>query len=191
MSATSGNGSPPVDLMRYDLLAQAALKQVVRMALARVEREGTLPGNHHFFISFDVRHPRVSISERLRKKYPEEMTIVIQHQFWGLHVHGDHFEVNLSFDAIPEKLVIPFDAVKGFFDPAVQFGLQFEVARPEEENAGPEAEEGASDTRQQAAAGGGEEQEAGAPSAEEAKEAPRAEETDSPKVVSLDKFRKK
>ena len=188
MSATSGNGSSPVDLMRYDLLTQAALRQVVRLALARVEREGGLPGNHHFFISFDVRHPEVSISERLREKYPEEMTIVIQHQFWGLHVHGDHFEVNLSFGGQPEQLVIPFEAVKSFFDPAVQFGMQFEVARPEEEEGG-ETEGGATNAPEAAAAAGGEAPAPRPEATEETREKAAGE--DSPKVVSLDQFRKK
>lgn len=119
-----------VDLMRYDLLTQAALRQVVRMALKRVEREG-LPGAHHFFIAFDTRHPGVRLSERLRQKYPEEMTIVLQHQFWNLKVHARSFEVGLSFGGIPETLEIPFDAIKGFFDPSVQFGLQFIESREE------------------------------------------------------------
>lgn len=114
------------DLMRYDLLAQEALRGVVRAALERVVREG-LPGNHHFFISFSTLHPGVEISDRLHKKYEHEMTIVLQHQFWNLQVEADRFSVDLSFNDIPEELVIPFDAVKGFFDPAVQFGLQFET----------------------------------------------------------------
>ncbi|WP_137389371.1 SspB family protein [Rhodoligotrophos defluvii] len=114
------------DLMRYDLMAQDALRGVVRAALKRAARTG-LPGDHHFFIAFDTNHSGVRISERLRKKYPEEMTIVLQHQFWGLEVSDDRFEVDLSFDNIPERLAIPFAAIKGFFDPSVQFGLQFEV----------------------------------------------------------------
>ena len=121
----------PEDLMRYDQLAQAALKGVVREALRKVEKTG-LPGEHHFFIQFNTRYPGVSIGERLSQKYPREMTVVIQHQFFNLQVLEDRFQVELSFDNIPEKLVIPFAAVKGFLDPAVQFGLQFEVAPTEE-----------------------------------------------------------
>ena len=113
------------DLMRYDLLVQEALRRVVRLALVRAARTG-LPGDHHFFIAINNRHEGVKLSERLRQKYPTEMTIVLQHQFWNLAVHERHFEVGLSFDNIPEKLSISFDAVKGFFDPSVQFGLQFE-----------------------------------------------------------------
>jgi hypothetical protein len=113
------------DLMRYDLLVQEALRRVVRLALLRVARTG-LPGDHHFFIAINNRHEGVKLSERLRQKYPNEMTIVLQHQFWNLAVHERHFEVGLSFDNIPEKLSISFDAIKGFFDPSVQFGLQFE-----------------------------------------------------------------
>jgi uncharacterized protein len=114
------------DLMRYDLLAQDALRGVVRAALMRVEQSG-LPGDHHFYVSFNSRHPEVRISERLRKKYEKEMTIVLQHQFWNLRVREHDFEVELSFNDVPEKLVVPFGAIKGFFDPAAQFALQFEM----------------------------------------------------------------
>jgi hypothetical protein len=114
------------DLMRYDLLAQDALRGVVRAALLRVEQTG-LPGEHHFYVSLNTRHPDVRISERLRKKYEKEMTIVLQHQFWNLHVHDREFEVELSFNDVPEKLIVPFSAIKGFFDPAAQFALQFEM----------------------------------------------------------------
>ena len=112
--------------MRYDLLAQDALRGVVRAALLRVRQSG-LPGEHHFYISFNTRHPDVRLSERLRTKYEKEMTIVLQHQFWNLQVGERDFEVELSFNEIAEKLVVPFSAVKGFFDPAAQFALQFEM----------------------------------------------------------------
>jgi hypothetical protein len=114
------------DLIRYDLLAQDALRGVVRKVLTDVAKDG-LPGEHHFFIAFDTRAQGLRISDRLRAQFPEEMTIVLQHQFWDLKV-GDHaFEVGVSFNGAPERLLIPFAAVKGFFDPSVQFGLQFEV----------------------------------------------------------------
>ncbi len=119
------------DLMRYDLLAQEALRGVVRSALQRVARTG-LPGEHHFYIAFKTRAPGVGISDRLLEKYPNEMTIVLQHQFWGLDVGEDRFIVELSFDNVPEKLFVPFTAVSGFFDPSVQFGLQFETAEANE-----------------------------------------------------------
>lgn len=120
----------PDDLMRYDLLAQNALKGVVREALRIAETTG-LPGEHHFYIAFNTRHPGVSLSEKIAARYPREMTIVLQHQYWNLRVHDDRFEVELSFDNVQERLVIPFEAVKGFLDPAVQFGLQFEAVNTE------------------------------------------------------------
>ncbi len=115
-----------VDQIRYDLLAQDALRGVVRRVIVDVAREG-LPGEHHFYISFDTRAPGVRLSQRMREKYPEEMTIVLQHQFWDLQVSDTTFEVGLSFGGIPERLVVPFSALKGFFDPSVKFGLQFEL----------------------------------------------------------------
>ncbi|MBB6306550.1 SspB family protein [Xanthobacter tagetidis] len=119
-----------VDHIRYDLLAQEALRSVVRRVLSDAARDG-LPGDHHFYISFDTRAPGVRLSQRMREKYPEEMTIVLQHQFWDLVVTEAGFEVGLSFGGVPEKLVIPFSALKGFFDPSVKFGLQFELAAPD------------------------------------------------------------
>jgi uncharacterized protein len=116
----------PEDLMRYDQLAQNALRGVVRDALRKVEKSG-LPGDHHFYIAFNTRFPGVSIGERLAERYPREMTVVLQHQFYNLVVTEERFQVELTFDNIPEKLVVPFASVKGFLDPAVQFGLQFEV----------------------------------------------------------------
>ncbi len=113
------------DLIRYDLLTQQALRGVVRGVLADAAKKG-LPGDHHFYITFDTRADGVRISERLRAQYPEEMTIILQHQFWDLAVSDTGFEVGLSFGGIPEKLTVPFDAINGFFDPSVQFGLQFE-----------------------------------------------------------------
>ncbi len=122
------------DHIRYDLLAQEALRGVVRRVLVDAAKSG-LPGEHHFFVSFDTRAPDVRISARLREKYPEEMTIVLQHQFWDLIVTEEGFEVGLSFNGVPERLVVPFHAIKGFFDPSVQFALQFEVAAKETEPA--------------------------------------------------------
>ncbi len=116
------------DLIRYDLLAQDALRGVVRKVLTDVAREG-LKGDHHFYVAFDTRAPGVRISDRLRGKYPEEMTIVLQHQFWDLTVTEQTFEVGVSFGGTPERLLVPFTAIKGFFDPSVQFGLQFEVTK--------------------------------------------------------------
>lgn len=152
------------DLMRYDMLAQDALRGVVRRAL-KIARDQGLPGEHHFYISFRSTAPGVELSEKLRSQYPEEMTIVLQHQFWNLEVNEERFSVDLTFNKVPEHLVVPFAAVQGFFDPSVQFGLQFQV-----EGAGNEEEE----------------KPATEPSAPEEPAADTSGE-----VVSLDAFRKK
>ena len=114
-----------VDHIRYDILAQEALRGVVRTVLADAAKNG-LPGEHHFYISFDTRADGVRLSPRMLKQYPQEMTIVLQHQFWDLMVTEDGFEVGMSFGGIPERVVVPFAAVKGFVDPSVEFGLRFE-----------------------------------------------------------------
>jgi hypothetical protein len=119
------------DHIRYDMLTQTALRGVVRKVLSDAAKQG-LPGEHHFYISFDTRADGVKISPRLREQYPQEMTVILQHQFWDLAVHDDTFEVGLSFSGVAEKLVVPFDAIKGFFDPSVQFGLQFETVEDAE-----------------------------------------------------------
>jgi hypothetical protein len=124
-----------VDHIRYDLLTQQALRAVVKRVIADVAKTGTLPGEHHFYITFLTHAPGVRISARLREQYPDEMTIVLQHQFWDLAVSDTHFEVALSFNGISEKLYVPLDAVKGFFDPSVQFGLQFETVTEDKEPA--------------------------------------------------------
>ena len=115
-----------VDHIRYDILTQDALRGVVRTVLEDAARNG-LPGEHHFYISFDTRADGVKLSQRMRAQYPEEMTIVLQHQFWDLVVTDDHFEVGLSFGGVPERVVVPFAAIKSFVDPSVQFGVQFEM----------------------------------------------------------------
>lgn len=115
------------DLIRYDILAQDALRGVIRKVLAEVARTG-LPGEHHFFITFATQAPGVRISSRLLAQYPEDITIVLQHQYWDLTVSEQAFEVGLSFNGVPERLLVPFAAIKGFLDPAVQFELRFEVA---------------------------------------------------------------
>ncbi|MDF2982499.1 MAG: hypothetical protein K0Q69_2271 [Devosia sp.] len=160
------------DLIRYDILAQEALRGVVRKVLSEVARTG-LPGDHHFFISFVTKAPGVRMSQRLLEQYDKEMTIVLQNQFGALRVTETGFEVELSFDGRPELLAIPFSAIKGFFDPSVQFGLQFDVERVAGEDAEIEPE-----------------------TAEEPHSAAQAKPTAAPeaqgeKVVSLDSFRKK
>ena len=159
------------DLMRYDQLAQNALRGVVREALRRIERTG-LPGEHHFYIAFNTRYPGVQISDKLLQRYPREMTIVIQHQYSNLLIDEEKFQVVLFFDQLPEKLVVPFLAIKGFLDPAVQFGLQFEVVNVEQKSGSEDGSEAEAVT-------------------DEKSEETDAAESEEPKVVSLDAFRKK
>jgi hypothetical protein len=109
----------------YEALAQDAMRGVIRSVLGIVAKSG-LYGDHHFYIAFNTQAPGVSISKRLKDKYPVEMTIVLQHRFWNLEVSDDKFEVKLTFDGIPERLVVPYRAVKVFYDPSVPYGLQFE-----------------------------------------------------------------
>lgn len=134
-----------VDHIRYDLLAQEALRSVVRRVLTDVAKSG-LPGEHHFYIAFDTQHPGIRMSQRLRDQHPEEMTIVLQHQFWDLTVNDQAFDIGLSFKGVPERLHVPFAAIKGFFDPSVQFGLQFQTAE-----AHAAAEHGSAEPAQQSA----------------------------------------
>ena len=128
------------DHIRYDILAQAALRGVVRTVLADAAKKG-LPGEHHFKITFNTTAPGVRLSERMRARYPEQMTIVLQHQFWDLTVTEQAFEVGLSFGGMPERVGVPFEAVTAFFDPAVQFGFQFETIEAAAGEAGPKAAE--------------------------------------------------
>ena len=118
----------------YEALAQSAMRGIVRTVLTRVAKSG-LPGEHHFYIAFKTGAPGVVLSKRLKERYPEEMTVVLQHRFWDLLVNDVRFEVKLTFDSIPERLVVPFAAIKVFFDPSVPYGLQFDEG--EGEGAGP------------------------------------------------------
>ncbi|SFK47111.1 SspB family protein [Methylocapsa palsarum] len=198
------------DLIRYDVLVQEALRGVVRKALGDAARDG-LPGEHHFYITFRTHARGVRLSARMRERYPDEMTIILQHQFWGLSVTEHAFEVGLSFQNTPEMLLIPFDAVTRFSDPAVEFDLKFEL----EDEA---AETGANDagsprggkaggpelapvltavrtlasadaqTSKPAGAGGGDRSQEFGPELPEGEGAPEPGEA---KVVSIDAFRKK
>jgi len=135
--------TPADSLIPYDEIVQDALRSVVRRVLDRIDADGGLPGNHHFYIAFRTRYPGVEIPKHLLERYPEEMTIVIQHRYWDLKIDDVHFEIGLSFNQVPAKLSIPFDAVTGFVDPAVDFTLQFPAkdgeltAEPEPEPATP------------------------------------------------------
>jgi hypothetical protein len=170
------------DHIRYDVLARDALRGVLRRVLTDAAEHG-LPGEHHFFITFVSTAEGVKLSPRLLAQYPEEMTIILQHQFWDLVVTEDRFEVGLSFGGIPERLVVPFASIKSFLDPSVQFGLQFEPSEADTAADAPGAKLPA----------------VPAPSAlPVAAPSPAAEDQDEPakpsegaEVVRLDRFRKK
>ncbi|WP_369058880.1 ClpXP protease specificity-enhancing factor SspB [Caulobacter sp. 73W] len=153
---------PPEDLMHYEAMAQEALRGVIRSAMERAAHPSGLPGNHHFYITFKSRAPGVEGPADLLGKYPDEMTIVLQHQYWDLDVTPEQFSVTLKFGGQPKNLVIPYAAVTRFYDPSVQFVLQFEVEDV--------ADEPSPDPAPPPRAGG---------------------DDDGPKVVSLDQFRKK
>ena len=189
----------PEDLIRYEALVLDALRGVVRSVLQRILKRG-IPGDHHFFITFDTCASGVGLSKRLKDQYPNEMTIVLQHQFWDLAVTDDRFEVRLSFNNIPERLVIPFGAIRIFQDPSVHFALalrppeaEAETGIAEKENVEtpllpgpqPDAELAFPAQNKDKAAG----QSIASPIPEN-EEAPR-EERRTAEVVSLDKFRKK
>ena len=139
--------TPPESLIPYDEIVQDALRAVVGRVLGEVERSGGLPGEHHFYITFNTRSPGVAIPKHLMERFPDEMTIVIQHRFWDLKVEDDGFTVGLSFGGVPATLRVPFAAVTQFHDPAVEFALTFhanadEAPREEHEQAENDAPEG-------------------------------------------------
>jgi hypothetical protein len=205
----------PEHHIRYDLLAQQALRGVVRTVLADVAKKG-LPGEHHFKITFNTTAPGARLSDRLRAQYPETMTIILQHQFWDLAVGDRGFEVGLSFGGITERLTVPFDAIIAFYDPAVQFGFQFEAMDAAADEQG-DAEKAPDKGAQKSAANegtkgatksttkGGEKTvpaPAALPAGKRASAAPPADEPPAPppgtdgssgggEVVRLDRFRKK
>lgn len=178
----------PEDLMRYDLLAQEALRGVIKAALRKVVKLGGLPGDHHFYIAFNTTSPGVRLSEALKQRYPREMTIVLQHQYWNLIVNEDEFEVELSFNDVPERLVVPFSAVKGFLDPSVQFGLQFETVSLEQGAASAAASQAQAPAAAPALPKEIKKEKTEDVQAKKAEDEAKQEE---PKVVSLDSFRKK
>jgi hypothetical protein len=188
------------DLIRYDLLVQDAMRGVVRKVLADVEASGYLPGDHHFTISFRTDAPGVKMSRRLQEQWPQELTIILQHQFSNLVVEEEGFGVTLSFRSIPEHLYVPYAAITGFYDPSVEFGLRFEAADLEEDEEEEEEEVAPSRPSLVIARPDGEKTEpkpaAEKPVAEKPKktETPAAENGESDgaaKVVSIDAFRKK
>jgi uncharacterized protein len=180
----------PVDHIRYDILAQAALRGVVRTVLADAAKKG-LPAEHHFKITFNTTAPGVRLSDRMRARYPQDMTIVLQHQFWDLTVGETAFEVGLSFGGVAERVAVPFEAVTAFFDPAVQFGFQFETiegAAAADASNGPQAVEKPAPGAVRPAA---DEKKAEALPAPSEAEAPAPDHGTGGEVVRLDRFRKK
>lgn len=157
--------TPPVDEMHYEQLAQDALRGVIRSALERAALPEGIPGAHHFYITFKTRAPGVSVPPDVMAKYPDEMTVVLQHQYWDLKVEADRFSVMLKFGGMPKVLSMPYTAVTRFYDPSVQFLLQFEMPATIEETP---VEETAADAVTPPPTG-----------------------DEGPKVVSLDQFRKK
>jgi hypothetical protein len=173
-----------VDYIRYDLLTQEAMRGVVRTVLKDTAARGELTGDHHFFITFDTRSPGVKLSPRMRAQYPQDMTIVLQHQFWDLTLTDDVLEVGLSFGGIPERLAVPLAAIKSFVDPSVKFGMQFaEVPEQTEEGEHP-AEAPQAEKTEIPAIGAAAKSEA----AEATAETPPKQTAE---VVRFDRFRKK
>jgi uncharacterized protein len=184
------------DKIRYDILASEALRGIIRTVLQRVQKRG-LPGDHHFYISFDTRAEGVRLSPRMREQYPQDMTIVLQHQFWDLAVTEDAFEVGLAFGGITERLGIPFAAITAFSDPSVQFGLQFAQmaegeTEPERSDAGSAAGAKARPPAEHKTTSA---MPAVAPAAANRDQTPPDDDPDKPnaggEVVRLDRFRKK
>jgi hypothetical protein len=182
------------DLIRYDLLVQDALRSVVKKVLSDAARGG-LPGEHHFNISFKTRAPGVVIPTSIKQRYPEEMAIILQHEFWDLTVGTEQFEVSLNFSRKPERLTIPFDAITGFSDPSVPFGFKLEPRGIPETSAetkeAPAAEREPSVKPPKPATKVEATPKLVAPPKAVEKIAERSVEGDAAKVVSIDSFRKK
>ena len=178
--------------LRYDAMVEQALRGVVRRALTYAAERG-LPGDHHFYVSFRTNDPGVDIPAQLRNRYPNEMTIVLQHQFWGLDVGEEVFGVTLSFSDVPERLTIPFAAITAFADPSVRFGLQFEASQAEAGDSGTPV--AVPEQRQEPAEGtaetGGKTPPDKPEEADEVEEGEEAEEAAGAKVIMLDPYRKK
>lgn len=174
----------------YDAKVQDALRHVVRSVLIDTEKEG-LKGEHHFYVAFKTQAEGVDIPAHLVSRFPDEMTIVIQHKFWGLQIHDDYFEIGLSFNQKPEHLIIPFDAIVGFVDPSVQFALQFHDENEptaDDNEAVSELEEIPGTAEEATAANVEPSSEASKSSAQEEK---KEDKGGSDNIVTLDAFRRK
>lgn len=122
------------DKIGYEALTQSAMRGVVRHVLRTVQKNGAPAGDHHFYITFRTRAPGVNIADHLVERFPQDMTIVVQHQYWDLEVYDGHFEIILKFAGVPQHLHIPFAAITRFVDPSVNFGLTFEAANADPDN---------------------------------------------------------
>jgi hypothetical protein len=185
----------PTDLIRYDLLVQDALRNVVRKVLADTARAG-LPGDHHFNIAFKTGAPGVVVPPAIKSRFPDEMSIILQHEFWDLVVTPEAFEVNLNFSRKPERLTVPFDAITGFTDPSVPFGFKLEAKvsqPPAEPKSPPPSARRAEATAAAAPAQPEEARKPAEPAAARRKTPaePAPEPAGAAKVVSIDAFRKK
>ena len=177
------------DFIGYQALTDSALRGVVRDALRRIEKSGLI-GAHHFYLTFKTHADGVDIPDFLKEQYPDEMTIIIQHQYWALKVKEDFFEVTLTFKKLPAPLHIPFAALTAFFDPGVQFGLQFRT-EGDKPATGPVAVPAGQNHGQNNGQGQPGEAEDGAPDEAEEPIAKPPEKSAPGEVVSLDSFRKK
>ncbi len=176
------------DLIRYDLLVQEALRSVVKKVLGDAARDG-LRGEHHFNISFKTNTPGVGLPASIKMRYPDEMAIILQHEFWDLAVVGEAFEVSLNFSRRPERLTIPFDAITGFSDPSVPFGFKLEPKLPE--NARPAEPEPEPKAKPKAPAPALAARKLETPAPTNGKAPEKVGEGEAAKVVSIDSFRKK
>jgi len=193
------------DLIRYDILTQEAMRGVVRKVLTEVAQTG-LPGEHHFFVTFNTRFPGVRVSSRVREQYPDEMTIVLQHQFWDLNVTETTMEVGLSFNSVPERLLVPFEAITAFVDPHASFGLKLEAGEEDDQMELVDADTALAESEpvsilptpdqdleqaEEGKASVAEPTEGDAETAETGADGDEPAETGGAEVVSLDAFRKK
>ncbi|WP_409431870.1 SspB family protein [Litorimonas sp. RW-G-Af-16] len=185
------------DLMQYEQMTQLALRGVVRDAIRRVIREDGLPGAHHFYITFLTRYPGVEIDDSLAAKYPEEITIVLEHQFWDLNAYPDEFEVTLKFGGVPKYLKVPYHAITRFHDPSVGFALQFDAAPEMDKTETASVTQIAKADPKTPAPKPAKKSDKEKPSKAASNEEPTdsdddpSGDDDGPKVVSLDSFRKK
>ena len=168
------------DVIRYDLIVQDAMLSVVKKVLTDTEKDG-LPADHHFYLTYSTTFEGVEMPSHLLEKYPDEITIVLQHEFEGLKILDDRFEVTLWFNNVPAHLVVPFKSIRAFFDPSVKFGLQFNAIEQDEDSG---EEETTAEVKQMPVKNE-------KASSDNTDEAPKAGADEGTNIISLDSFRKK